>query len=92
MPQPQITKICLKITYLKFHSNFPGVSDYNTLLAYFTNMKYIAVNSHDIFKTIYLKYDDNDDYSDDVDISDEITIVMINYIAILIVIIVTIVI
>ena len=24
MPQPSITKICLKITYLKFHSNFPG--------------------------------------------------------------------
>ena len=37
-------------------------------------------------------YDDNDDYSNDVDISDEITIVMINYIAISIVIIFTIVI
>ena len=24
MPQPLITKICLKITCLKFHSNFPG--------------------------------------------------------------------
>ena len=24
MPQPPITKICLKITCLKFHSNFPG--------------------------------------------------------------------
>ena len=24
MPQPSITKICLKITCLKFHSNFPG--------------------------------------------------------------------
>ena len=24
MPQPPITNICLKITYLKFHSNFPG--------------------------------------------------------------------
>ena len=23
MPQPAITKICLKITYLKFHSKFP---------------------------------------------------------------------
>ena len=23
MPQPSITKICLKITYIKFHSNFP---------------------------------------------------------------------
>ena len=26
MPQPSITKICLKITCLKFHSNFPGVN------------------------------------------------------------------
>ena len=26
MPQPSITKICLKITYLKFHSNFPGAN------------------------------------------------------------------
>ena len=24
MPQPSVTKICLKITFLKFHSNFPG--------------------------------------------------------------------
>ena len=24
MPQPSIIKICLKITYLKFHSNLPG--------------------------------------------------------------------
>ena len=27
MPQPSITKIRLKITYLKFHSNFPGVNE-----------------------------------------------------------------
>ena len=27
MPQPSITKICLKITCLKFHSNFSGVSE-----------------------------------------------------------------
>ena len=27
MPQPSITKICLKITYLKFHSNFPGTNE-----------------------------------------------------------------
>ena len=27
MPQPSITKICLKITYLKFHSNFSGVHE-----------------------------------------------------------------
>ena len=27
MPQPSITKICLKITYLKFHSNFQGANE-----------------------------------------------------------------
>ena len=27
MPQPVITKIHLKITYLKFHSNFPGANE-----------------------------------------------------------------
>ena len=27
MPQPSITEICLKIMYLKFHSNFPGVNE-----------------------------------------------------------------
>ena len=27
MPQPSITKICLKITYLKFHSNFSGANE-----------------------------------------------------------------
>ena len=27
MPQPSITKICLKITCLKFHSNLPGVNE-----------------------------------------------------------------
>ena len=27
MPQPSISKICLKITCLKFHSNFPGANE-----------------------------------------------------------------
>ena len=27
MPQPSIIKICLKITYLKFHSDFPEASE-----------------------------------------------------------------
>ena len=27
MPQPSITKICLNITYLKCHSNFPGANE-----------------------------------------------------------------
>ena len=25
--QPSITEICLKITYVKFHSNFPGANE-----------------------------------------------------------------
>ena len=29
MPQPSVTKIRFKITYLKFHSNFPGVNELN---------------------------------------------------------------
>ena len=29
MPQPSITKIRLKITYLNFHSNFPGANEIN---------------------------------------------------------------
>ena len=29
MPQPPITKICLKITYLKFRSVFPGANELN---------------------------------------------------------------
>ena len=27
MPQPSITRMCLKITCLKFHSNFPGANE-----------------------------------------------------------------
>ena len=29
MPQPSISKICLKIKYLKFYSNFPGANEFN---------------------------------------------------------------
>ena len=29
MPQPSVTKIRLKITYLNFHSNFPGANELN---------------------------------------------------------------
>ena len=32
MPQPLITKICLEITYLKFHSIFPGATGANELM------------------------------------------------------------
>ena len=31
IPQPSITKISLKITYLKFHSNLPGANEMNCL-------------------------------------------------------------
>ena len=34
MPHPSITEICLKITRLKFQSNFPGANELSTL-AYF---------------------------------------------------------
>ena len=34
IPQPSITKIHLKMTYLKFHLSFPGA---NELKAYFTD-------------------------------------------------------
>ena len=33
MPQPSITKICLKITYLKFQSNFPGANELSNPLS-----------------------------------------------------------
>ena len=32
MSQPSITKICFKITYLKFNSNFPGANELNMIL------------------------------------------------------------
>ena len=49
MPQPSITKICLKITPLKFHSNFPGANesknDISPLPRYLTRC-FIAVLEH----------------------------------------------
>ena len=32
MPQPLITKMCLKITYLNFHSNLPGANELSNLI------------------------------------------------------------
>ena len=32
MPQPSITKICLKITYLEFHSNFLGANELSAIM------------------------------------------------------------
>ena len=32
MPKPSITKICLKITCLRFHSNFPGANELRSML------------------------------------------------------------
>ena len=34
MPQPSITKICFKITCLKFYSNFPGANELNYINTY----------------------------------------------------------
>ena len=34
IPQPSITKISLKITYLKLHSNLPGVNELMTVLTH----------------------------------------------------------
>ena len=34
VPQQPITKICLKITYLKFHSNFPEVNEQKNKITY----------------------------------------------------------
>ena len=35
IPQPSITKICLKITYLKFQSNLPGSNELKVVYGYF---------------------------------------------------------
>ena len=40
MPQPSITEICLKITYLNFHSDFPGASE----LMSFTVLQIVLLN------------------------------------------------
>ena len=39
MPQPSVTKICLKITCLKLHSNFPGANE-------FTQYIYVTWTGH----------------------------------------------
>ena len=45
MPQPSITKICLKITCLKFHSNFPGANE----------LKYVVIIVKDL-TILYSQY------------------------------------
>ena len=42
MPQPPITKIHLKITYLKFHSDFPGANEL-MYLYYFVVLSFVVV-------------------------------------------------
>ena len=34
MPQPSVTKICLKITYLNLHLNFPGANELTASTVY----------------------------------------------------------
>ena len=45
MPQPSITKIGQKNTYLKFHSNLPGASELSTMYCVIT--QYVVVNELD---------------------------------------------
>ena len=51
MSQPSITKICLKITCLKFHSNFPGSNELTQLHG--RNKKH-DVNIRQDFTTVFL--------------------------------------
>ena len=41
MPQPSITKIRLKITYLKFQSNFPGANELIIVIKFMWFIYYI---------------------------------------------------
>ena len=45
MPQPSSIKICLKITYLNFHSNFPWVNELIFLLTQYT-VKSLIYKTH----------------------------------------------
>ena len=46
MPQPSITKICLKITYSKFHLNFPGANKLNLCLIHVLHTVSQLVSCH----------------------------------------------
>ena len=46
MPQPSITKICLKIVCLKFHSNFPGANE-------LTKIFFSVVNRYSLWATVH---------------------------------------
>ena len=52
MPQPSITKIWLKITYLNFHSNLPGANELR--LGGLCVLTIGTVNSHTVSITLYL--------------------------------------
>ena len=43
--QPSIIKICLKITYLELHSNFPGASELKCRLDIYVSTSVVVVES-----------------------------------------------
>ena len=55
MLQPSITKICLKITYLKFHSNFPGANELIVLCFVVVVLSFLVLNC-DLFTRILQDY------------------------------------
>ena len=62
MPQPSITEIRLKITYLKFHSNFPGANEQSgrspKVVALFsaTNFSSYIIELFQLHDTIQIKW------------------------------------
>ena len=58
MPQPSITKICLKIIYLKFHSNFPGANELRTknMPGLYKTYKTAKDKDHDTGWTFYYNF------------------------------------
>ena len=57
MPQPSITKIRLKITYLKFSSNFPGANELTVAGVILHKMLPISYEFHFCFREGWVKVD-----------------------------------
>ena len=55
MPQPSVTKICLKITCLKLHSNFQGVNELIYVSKISPRLQYTLL-IHGIYRMIFLIY------------------------------------
>ena len=55
MPQPSVTKICLKITCIKFHSNFPGANELIYVSKISPRSQYTLL-IHGIYRIIFLIY------------------------------------